>query len=403
MAGVFEGIKVVDFTWVYAGPMITAYLAKHGATVVRIESTTQPDITRTAAPYKDGIPGINRSGNYASHNPNKYDMTLDLNHPKGVEVVKRLVAWGDVVTENFSPGRMEQWGLGYEDLRRIKPDIIMLSTSNQGQTGPQAKRRGFGILLTSQVGFNSITGWPDRGPGNSWLGYTDVIAPRFAATALIAALALRRKTGKGLCLDISQLECALQFLAPLFLDYALTGREPRAMGNSCPHAAPHGAYRCAGDDRWCVISVFTDEEWEAFCNVLGNPEWARQSKFATLTSRKNNETELNDMVEEWTRKLTPEEVTRLMQEAGVPAGVVSNTQDLVEDPQLNSRNHLWWLDHKEIGSFGHMGTSVVLSRTPAEPRMAAPCLGEHTEYVCREFLGMSQEEFDAMLVDAVFG
>ena len=357
---------------------------------------------RSSAPYKDGIPGINRGGFFGSVNPNKYDIALNLNNPKGLEVAKRLVAWSDIVNESFMPSRMERWGLGYEDLKRIKPDIIMARSCIQGQTGPWAKRRGFGILATSQAGFDSLIGWPGGKPCTSYMGYTDLITPRFSITALIAALAHRRRTGKGMCIDISQIEPAVHFLAPVVLDYIVNGREAKCEGNACSYAAPHGVYQCQGDDRWCAISVSSDEEWEAFCNVIGNPEWSKDSRFTTLLSRKDNEAELNHLVEQWTLDHTAEEVMRLMQEQGVPAGVVQNIKDLIEDPQLNSRNHLWWLDHPEMGSFPHIGSTIVLSKALAKPRMPAPCLGEHTEYVCREFLGMSDDEFVNLMAQGAF-
>jgi benzylsuccinate CoA-transferase BbsF subunit len=400
---VFDGIKILDFSWVLAGPLASGYLAKHGATVVKIEGVDRPDLLRTSGPYKDGISGVNRSGMYATINSNKLSMGLNLKHPKGIEVAKKLVAWADVVNENFTPGSMEGWGLGYEDLKKIKEDVIMLRSSNQGQTGPHATRRGFGIQLVSQVGFNSVTGWPDRGPTSSYIGYTDFVAPRFAAIALITALIYRHRTGKGLCIDISQLEACEEFLAPLILDYTVNGREPHAVGNVCAYAVPHGAFRCKGIDRWCAISVFTDKEWKAFCDASNHPEWMEDPKFAELSSRKNHEDELNNLIEEWTLSFEAEEIMNLLQEAGVPAGVVKNGQDLLDDPQLNFRNHVWWLQHEEIGLFPHMGAPIVLSETPAEARMPSPLLGGHTEYVCREILKLPDEEFVMLLSEGVFG
>lgn len=399
--GMFEGVKVADFAWILAGPLVSSYLASFGATVVRIESADAPDGIRTSAPYKDGVPGINRSGFFGYVNPNKYSMALNLNNPRAMEIAKRLIAWSDIVSENFIPGMMERWGLGYEDLKKIKPDVIMVRNSIQGQTGPWAKRRGVGILATSQAGFSSVTGWPDGLPGTSYIGYTDFVAPRFCATALIAALAYRRRKEKGVCIDISQIEAAMHFLAPVILDYTANGREAKRQGNSCISAAPHGVYRCKGDDRWCAISVSTDEEWKALCKIIGLRQTA-DSKFATLLSRKHYEEELNRLVEAWTINHTPDEVMRLMQEAGVPAGIVQNIKDLTDDPQLKSRNHLWWMNHPEMGSLPHIAPTIVFSGAVAEPKMPSPCLGEHTEYVCRELLGMSDEEFVSFLGEGVF-
>jgi benzylsuccinate CoA-transferase BbsF subunit len=401
MAGVFEGVKVLEFAWILAGPLTSQYLAANGATVVKIESMSQPDMLRTSAPYKDFKPGVNRSGSFTT-NYNKYSMSLDINHPRAKEVIRKLVSWADVVSENFAPGRMEKWGLGYEELKKIKPDIIMLRNSNQGQTGPHASRRGFGILLTSQLGFNSVTGWPDRGSNTSYVGYTDFIAPHFAVTALIAALIQHKKTGQGQCIDVSQAEVGINFLAPVFLDYVVNGRKQKQMGNASPYAAPHAAYACQGDDRWCTICVSTDEEWKAFCNVLENPEWTKSPKFSTLQARKQNEDELNQLVETWTRWLTPEEVMLLMQAAGVPAGVVQNNRDLMHDPQMYSRGHVWWMESEEMGNYPYIGPGPSLSKTPGQPRMPMPNLGEHTQMVCQEFLGMSDEEFVALFSEGVF-
>ena len=175
------------------------------------------------------------------------------------------------------------------------------------------------------------------------------------------------------------------------------------MGNSCPYAAPHGAYRCKGEDRWCAISVFNDTEWEGFCQVIGNPSWTRELKFSSLKGRKENEEELNSLVEGWTINYSAEQVMSLMQEAGIAAGVVQNAQDLYQDPQLNERGYFWAMEHNELGRFSHLGQPSILSKTPAQPRMPAPCLGEHTEYICKEFLGISESEFDRLLIDGVFG
>jgi benzylsuccinate CoA-transferase BbsF subunit len=187
------------------------------------------------------------------------------------------------------------------------------------------------------------------------------------------------------------------------LDYTVNSREPHAVGNRCAYAAPHGAYRCKGIDRWCAIGVFTDKEWKAFCGACDHPEWMENPKFADLSSRKKHEDELNNLIQEWALDFEAEEIMDLLQEAGVPAGVVKNGHDLLDDPQLNFRNHVWWLEHKEIGRFPHMGGPIVFSETPAEAKLPSPILGEHSEYVCREFLGLSDKEFVALLSEGVFG
>jgi len=399
---VFEGVKVADFSWLGVGPRTTEYLAEYGATVVRIESTSHRDGLRMTGPYRDNKPGVNSSGFYARYNVNKYGVTLNLSHPKGVEVAKRLIKWADIVVESFSPGVMQRWGLSYHDLMKIKPDIIMMSTCMLGQSGPSAQVAALGLQLTSLAGFHYLVGWPDRPPVPIYGAYTDAIAPRLQLAALVAALFYHRKTGRGQYLDVSQLECALQFLAPVVLDSAVNQRVWYRMGNRCPYAAPHGAFRCNGEDKWCTIAVFTDRQWEAFIKVLGNPEWTKSPKFATPPYRKRHEDELERLVEEWTTNFSPEEVMKLMQAAGVPAGIVATAEDVYQDPQLKHRKHFTMLRHPEMGTYPHERSAAILSDSPGKLTRPAPCLGEHNFYVCTKLLGMAEDDFIQLLNEHIF-
>lgn len=402
MVKALEGVKVVDFSWAAAGPVTTKYLSDFGATLVRVESPSRPCLLRTSGPYKDGIPGIDRCAYFAFYNPNRYSISLNLNNPKGIELAKRLISWSDVVAECFTPGTMEKWSLGYEDIKEIKPDIIMYRTSIWGHTGPFTNLPGAGTQLVGLAGFTQNTGWPDRDACQPHGGYPDFIAPRFGAAAIIAALDYRDRTGIGQCLDLSQFEAGIQFLTPNFLDYVVNERESNRVGNFSPDSAPHGAYRCSGDDRWCAIAIFTDEEWEQLCHVIGDPLWTKDARFSSLLARKENEDELNKLIEEWTVKFTAEQVMALMQNSGVAAGIVENACDLYHDPQLQARGLFWPKTHREMGMLTHLGQASILSRTPAQPLMPAPCLGEHTEYVCREFLGISDIEFAELSQIGVF-
>lgn len=399
---VFEGLKVADFSWVAVGPLITRYLADHGATVVKVESSVRVDICRTTPPFKDEIPGVNHTGWPLEWTRNKYSMTLNFKHPKGIEIARRLVSWADVVTESFAPGVAGRMGLSYEDVRKINPSIVMLSTSMQGQTGPHAPHPGYGIQLTALSGFVHLTGWPDRGPVELYGAYTDFITPRFGIVALVAALNYRRRTGKGQYIDLSQYECSMHFLAPLILDYIVNDRIWNRVGNRSCCAAPHGAYHCRGNDRWCVIAVFTDEEWASFCEVIGNPALTEDQRFSTLLMRLSNVEELDRLVESWTIKHSPEEVMSLMQEAGIAAGVVETGEDLHRDPQLKHRQHFQILDHPDMGRCTHSSLAFKLSKTPSKLRMSAPLLGQHNEYVCANILQMSDEEFVELLQQGVF-
>jgi benzylsuccinate CoA-transferase BbsF subunit len=399
----FEGVKVLDFTWIGVGPRSISYLLYYGATAIKVESALRPDAVRHATPYKDGIYGLERSYRFAYLHPAKtYDITLNMNHPKGVEIAKRLVGWADVVADGYTAGTLERWGMGYEDLKKIKPDIIMLRTCMHGQTGPLAKIPGTGFTLTALSGFAGITGWPDRPPAGLYDAFTDSVVPLFNALYLIAALDHRRRTGKGQLLDLSQHEVSIHSITPLILDYAVNHREPKTNGNRLEYAAPHGIYRCKGDDRWCAIAVFTDDEWAGFCQVIGNPAWTKDPKFATILGRKQNEDELDSLVEEWTSEHSPEEVMALMQEAGVGAGLASNLKDLYEDPQLEHYHCFQELDHPEMGKLSlYQPPSFTLSKADYE-RHRPPLLGEHNEYVYTEILGIPDEEFVQLMAEGVF-
>lgn len=396
-----QGIKVADFTWSAAGPITTRYLAAYGATVVRIESSSRPDVLRVSGPFKDGKAGVDRSGNFAILNANKYSISLNLKNPQGKQVARRLVAWADIVAESFTPGVMERQGLGYEEIRKIKPDIIMLRTSNQGQIGSQAEQPGFGQHLVGLSGFSYYSGWPDREPLGFGMAYTDVITPRFAVALLIAALDYRRRTGKGQVLDLAQLETAVHFLSPQMLDYTINGRIGNREGNRCPYACPHGVFPCRGEDSWCAIAVFTDDQWHSFKQVVNRP-WTEDNKFSTFLYRKRNEVELDRLISEWTICFTAEHLMELLQKAGVPAGVVQSAEDVINDSQLKLRDNFWIMEHKILGPTIHLGQPFILSKTPAQPRMPAPCLGEHTEYVCTKLLNMSDEEFVELVAAGAF-
>ncbi len=402
MRKALEDIKIADFTWVVAGPFSVRYLADYGAQVIHVETATRIDPIRYTPPYKDAIPGLNRGGYFHDYNSNKYGISLNIRHQKGYEIAKRLIRWADIVVENFNPGAMKRLGLSYEELKEIKPDIIMLSLGSKGQTGPYAQLPAYGAHLAAVSGFTAITGWPDRDPPVIFGAYTDSIAGRFGATMLLSALDYRSRTGKGQYIDLSQSEAGIQFLTAPLLDYDVNGRILGRSGNRNSSAAPHGAYRCQGDDRWCAIAVSTDDEWKAMCRVMGNPTWAKDTKFSTLMGRKKNEDELDQLIEQWTINLPPEKVMTILQENGISAGVLETAEDLHSDPQLKYRHHLWELEHQEIGMSTYDSMGSQLSKTPAELYKAAHTIGEDNYYVYTQILGVSNEEFVELLEQGVF-
>ena len=397
-----EGIKIADFCQLTAGHLTTKLLADYGATVVVIENQKSA-LGRTSGPFKDGIPGPDRATQHAYNNPNKYSVNIDLTKAEGVEVAKKLVAWADVVVENFRPGVMEKWGLSYEEIEKLKPGAIVLRLSSQGQTGPFRNARSYGLHLHALFGLAHFVGWADRDPTGLMFAYPDFFVPFFANTALLAALDHRRKTGEGQLIDLSQAEVCAQFLAPYLLESQANSHESGRMGNRHPYAAPHGAYPCSGEDRWCTIAAFNDAQWGALCRVLGNPPWTKASEFKTLQARREHQDELDTHIGAWTRTRTAEEVMAQLQAVSVPSGVVKTGQDVYEDPQLKQRGFFWTLPHGEMGDLVHLGESSILSATPATGRLAAPCLGEHTEYVCTRLLAMPDDEFITLLAAGVFG
>jgi crotonobetainyl-CoA:carnitine CoA-transferase CaiB-like acyl-CoA transferase len=394
----FEGVHVLDFAWVGVGPITTKYLADNGAEVIRVESASRPDVRRLAPPWKDGRPGPNNSQFYASFNTSKKDITLDLSKPKARELVLKLVPWADIVSESFTPKAMRNWGMDYEHLREIKPELIMFSTCMQGQTGPNAMYPGFGQLMAALSGFYYISGYAEgQHPTPPYGAYSDFIAPRFLTSALIAALDYKRRTGKGQYIDMSQYEAALHNLAPALIDYFATGRSLGPSGNASMRYAPHGAYRCADEgveERWIAIAVANDAEWQSMLTALGAGEG--DARFAAQVSRMENRAALDEFVGGLTRNRSANELTAQLQAAGVASYPVQNCMDIHQDENLEAWDFWHWLEHKQMGPSPYEGLQHRLSRTPGELRDAAPVLGQNNDEIFRGMLGLSAEEIEQL-------
>jgi len=385
----FEGLKVADFSWIGVGPLTARYFADHGATVVRVETTNPPDRLRSAGPFKDGMPGANRSQFFAMANASKKGVVLDLKSAGGKEVAKELLAWCDVAFESFTPGTMADLGLDYAVAKELNPDIIMVSTCLMGQTGPAARLAGYGYHAAAISGFYELTGWPDRGPAGPFTAYTDIIAPHFLSATVVAALDHHRRTGDGQYIEQAQMESALYFLAPELLEHQVTGVIPRRSGNADPNMAPHSIYPAAGTDRWIAIACETDEQWQSLVDETGIPE-LRHGDFATTAKRLVGQIRIDGLLGEWTAKFDPHELMTRLQAAGVPAGVVQKSSDLLADPQLAERGYFRPLEHSEMGMVAYEGHQFRIAGYDNGPRFAAPCLGEHTFEVLTELLGMDE-------------
>lgn len=396
-------VKVLDFGWALVGSLTTKQLADHGAKVVRVESITRIDLPRANRMTSKSAANNPDDKPWFTHlNTSKYGMALNLKCAPARSVIEKLIRWADVINANMVPGTLNRLGFGYDYVKTIKPDIIMAEGSTYGQTGPIAREWGVDGTGAALSGYLDLTGWPDQGPVGPNVPYGDVVLPFFIAAAIVAALDYKRRTGKGQYIDASMLEVCVHQITPALLDWETNGRLQTRNGNRIAYAAPHGVFPCQGDDRWCAIGVFTDEEWEAFGQAIGNPSWTKEPRFSTLKSRKENEEALEELVAKWTEQHSAEEVMQILQAAGVAAGVVQTMQDIVEnDPQLKEREFLVQLKHPVIGVFGHPTPPYKLLKTKAQVR-TSPCMGEHTEYVCTQILGMSDSEFTELWRQGTF-
>jgi crotonobetainyl-CoA:carnitine CoA-transferase CaiB-like acyl-CoA transferase len=387
-----EGLKVADFSWVGVGPISGKYLADHGANVIRIESSTRTDALRTAGPYKDDEAGWNRSHFYGEFNTSKRSLALDLKHERAAEITQRLLSWADVILESFTPGAVDRLGIGYEAARAANPGVVMVSTCLLGQTGRCASMAGYGYHAAGVAGFFELAGWPDRAPIGPWNAYTDTIAPRFLTTTLLAALDHKRRTGEGQHIDLSQMEAALHFLAPEMLARQTSDVVFTRIGNRSLNAAPQGVYPCAGHDEWCAIAIEDDDQWRALRSALGDPEWTRAAELETTSGRLAAHDALDADLAAWTRERKPQDVMNQLTAAGVPAGRVQRSRDLLEDPQYRHRGFHQELDHPEMGRIPYSGHQFRVSGYDNGPRFAAPLLGGESFEILEGELGMTAED-----------
>jgi crotonobetainyl-CoA:carnitine CoA-transferase CaiB-like acyl-CoA transferase len=398
-----KDVRICDFMWVMAGPASTRILADYGATVVRIESPTRIDTARTLQPYLDNQLGPDSSGLFANCNAGKLGISLDLGNSAAREVVHDLVRWADVVTESFSPKAMRAWGFDYESLRKINPALIMLSSCLMGQSGPLAKIAGFGNMAAAITGFHNLTGWADRPPSGVFGAYTDYLAPRFTAMAILAALDHRRRTGQGQYIDQSQAECAIHFLAPAILDYTVNGRVEGRVGNADSAFAPHGVYPAAGDDQWVAIVCRNDDDWRRLCAAMENEGLARDSRYASGAGRLEHRDAIDSSIAAWSRELDRGAIEYLLQSHGVPAHQVQNSAEAYADPQFAHRGHFVALEHPSLGKFTVEGPRAKLSRTPAVVQRAAPSLGQDNQHVLESILGYNETRISELVASGALG
>lgn len=394
--GLLAGIRVADFTIHAAGPFCTLLLAELGAEVIKIESSVRLDITRRPHP----VYGRFEVPPFDMVNAGKSSVTLNLKAAKGLELAKRLVARSDLVVENFRPGVMERLGLSYPQLREVRPDLIMLSISTSGQTGPEREIAGYAPMFSALGGLGHLTGYPD-GPPVELRHAMDHTNGLVGAFAIVVALNYRRRTGQGQYIDLAMREVASTLIGEVLLAQAINGWAPGRMGNRDPSMVPHGVYRCKGSDRWVAIAVGSDAEWRALCRALGDPAWARDPEVADAAGRRAREDEIDARISEWCGERPPEEVLWRLQRAGVAATPSMSAEDLLRDPHLRERGAFPTVTDARRGSRPVVGPPWRFSATPAAIARWSPDLGEHNEYVLSELLGLDRSEIDRLVAEGV--
>jgi crotonobetainyl-CoA:carnitine CoA-transferase CaiB-like acyl-CoA transferase len=411
--GPLRGVRVLDLTRVWSGPLCTRILADFGAEVIKVEhrasrgpAAVPASYARASGFYPQGEPGQrpwNRHGFFNEMNRNKLSLTLDLACPEGRGLFLRLVAISDAVVENFSPRVLPNLGLDYGRLRQAREDIVLVSLPAYGLEGPYRQRVAYGTNLETEAGLTALMGYADGRPQRLGAAITDPIAGVMGAAATVLALLRRRQTGQGAHVEVSQLGAAVNFVGQALLALQLLGTAPAPLGNRHPWRAPQGCYPCRGHDRWLALSVGDDRQWEGLCAALGRPDLARDARFATFLGRWQHQDELDAIIVGWTRGLDAHEAMQALQQAGVPAAAVLDGADLARDEHLHARRFYVSLRHPDAGTHSYPGQPIRLGRTPATFRSDAPALGEHNRYVLQGLLGLSEEELERLEAAGIIG
>ncbi len=400
--GPLAGVRVLDFTHVWAGPYCTLQLTHLGAEVMRVETSKRPCINRIIPPFADGQAGVNRAGSFNQWNQGKRSLQLDLANPRAIQLCYEIVRHCDVVVENFAPGVIGRMGLGYDTLRKFKPDLVMASISGYGQFGPYRDLVSLGQQTAARAGMFWLTGYPDDQPRQVGISYADPVAGVFGAFAIISALLHRDRTGQGQYIDLSMWDTLEMMLAESIIEYDLTGRQPQRMGNKDKWMAPHEAYKASGDaEQWVAIAVPNEREWRRLCEAIGQPALARYPRFCSAEMRKRNEAALDEIISAWTRTRERWEITEALQRAGVAAFPTLNNRDVAHDPHMRARGFLLERDHPEIGRRTHAGIPWTMSGTPCNVRAAAPLLGADTDSILSNLLGYSARQIAQLRADGV--
>ena len=387
-------IRVLDFTQVRVGPQFTQWLAVMGAEVIRVETKTRPESFKmTNNPGNITAPVKYRVGYFASLNYSKQSITINMKSPKSFEIIKDLLKHIDIVAENFRTGVMERWGMGYNDLKKINPGIILLSASGFGRTGPMKDEPAYAPVIDGFSGYSYVNGYPDGEPAEAGArGFSDSIAAYQGVFAVMAALYHRSKTGEGQFLDLSMSEADVALGPEAIIEYAVTGRVQQRLGNSDKHMAPHNVYRCLGEDNWIAIAVSNEKEWKGLCKAIGNPKWTKDNKFSDAAGRRTHKDELDALIETWTAKHDHYEAMKILQQAGVIAGASLKVEEFCSDPHIKERGFLIDIEYPDKSSIRRSALPFNLSGSGKGNYTHPPEAGENNRYVFGTIMGLSPEK-----------
>lgn len=397
---VLKDVRFTDLTWAGAGPFGTKVFSDFGAEIIKVESTVRLDSVRTGGPFKDRKYGVNRSGYFASRNTGKKSFTANLKSEDGRQLVYDLIRKSDVVSNNFGPGAMDRLGLSWDTVRDLKPDIIYLSMPMYGESGPLAGLLGVGMTISAVTGLMWATAYEAGDPIGPGTHYPDHAAnPYHAAFAVLAALRHRKRTGKGMKIDLSQVESTLNFIGSAVTDWAISDKEPEITGNADANAAPHGIYRCKGDDAWLAVAVTEDSHWTAFCKLLGRDDLAADPSLSSVEGRVNAREHLDAILSDWAKDKSPVQAAALLLAGGIPASEVANARDLVEtDPQLAHRKFFRRIEHPELGNSLYASLPFTIDGERVD-MARPPLLGEHTKEILNEILDIPAADIDRLEAD----
>jgi len=394
-------MRIVDFTHVAAGPFSTKMLADFGAEVIKIEGFTKPDLIRRSGPFRGDQYNPNSGGMYNRWNTSKLSITIDMSRDKGVELVKKLISVSDVVINNFSSRVMKKWGLNYDGVTKFKKDIIYVSLPSHGTTGPHREYISYGSELMALAGIMHLTGFPDSAPTGPAVNYSDYVVSYMAVLSILASLRSRQETGRGRNIEISQFETMVSYMGPILMEFDANRRETKRKGNALSVNCPEGIYPCKGFDRWCAISVLNETQWASLCDVMERRDLKEAPEYCTVLRRIRKRKVLDAFIQEWTSQRSADQVVEALQSRQIPAEIVADAGDLLNDSHIKEKNYFVELPHPETSRMLYQNPAIVLSRTPGRA-LRAPLLGEHKDYILKEILNFGESDIAALEREGVF-